>query len=267
MPSRTRERQLARLAARRAAERKRKRRQRILAMSVGIAVAVAGVGVGAFAFIRRGGEERRTPAAALSSPSPKSGTDSASGGTGKGCGFKVTGEAGGGKALEPPAMTIDKKKDYTATLATSLGTFKVSLFATQAPCTVNNFVYLANRQFYDGVTFHRIADNPAVIQGGDPTGTGGGGPGYQFKDELDNDLKYEIGTLAMANSGPNTNGSQFFIVTGKSGTKLPKAYTIFGKVVNGMDVVENIHSVKTGGPTGEAPLEKVVIKKVTIRNS
>jgi cyclophilin family peptidyl-prolyl cis-trans isomerase len=161
----------------------------------------------------------------------------------------------------PPQMQLDPDKTYSATLETSHGDIVVGLFAADAPRTVNNFVFLAREGFYDGVIFHRVIDG-FVIQGGDPQGTGSGGPGYEFEDELDDDLRYELGTLAMANAGPNTNGSQFFIVCGPQGQRLPKAYSIFGKVRDGMDVVKAIGSTPTGH--GDRPREPVTIRTVTI---
>ena len=133
-------------------------------------------------------------------------------------------------------MQIDPSKHYTATIDTSLGTMKADLFASDAPITVNNFVFLARQGFYDGVTFHRVIPN-FMAQTGDPTGTGTGGPGYRFNDEPVT-RKYVRGTLAMANAGPNTNGSQFFIV--HKDYPLPPNYTIFGKVTDGLDTLDKI---------------------------
>ena len=136
----------------------------------------------------------------------------------------------------PPAMQIDVKKNYSATIVTSRGTIEVALSAQYAPKTVNNFVFLAREGFYDGVSFHRVISN-FMIQGGDPTGTGTGGPGYRFEDETrGNPLKHETGVISMANAGPNTNGSQFFITHGPQ-PHLNGKHTVFGKVVKGMDVV------------------------------
>src|SRR5437588_5726523 len=136
---------------------------------------------------------------------------------------------------QPPELSIDPTKSYTAVLQTSKGAIVADLFAGEAPKTVNNFAFLAREGFYDGVTFHRVIEG-FVIQGGDPEGTGRGGPGYSFQDELDNSLRYREGTLAMANAGPHTNGSQFFVVCGPQGERLPRNYTIFGGVREGMDV-------------------------------
>jgi cyclophilin family peptidyl-prolyl cis-trans isomerase len=139
-----------------------------------------------------------------------------------------------------PPMTIDVSKTYFATFKMANGgEFKVELFDDQAPKTVNNFVFLARNGFYDGTTFHRVLDG-FMAQGGDPTGTGSGGPGYQFEDEFSPDLTFDRpGLLAMANSGPNTNGSQFFI-TYDATPHLNGLHTIFGEVVEGMDVVNSI---------------------------
>lgn len=139
----------------------------------------------------------------------------------------------------PPAMTIDAKKTYVATIETDRGTIEVELYAQYAPKTVNNFVFLAKDGFYDGILFHRVIAN-FMVQGGDPTGTGRGGPGYKFEDETrGNPLKHETGVLSMANAGPNTNGSQFFITHGPQ-PHLDGKHTVFGKVVKGQDVVNAI---------------------------
>ncbi len=139
----------------------------------------------------------------------------------------------------PPEMVIDPQKKYMVSIETTRGTIEVELYPQYAPKTVNNFVFLAREGFYDGVTFHRVINN-FVIQGGDPTGTGTGGPGYRFEDEVKNNpLKHETGTLSMANAGPNTNGSQFFI-THSPQPHLNGKHTVFGKVVKGMQVVNAI---------------------------
>ncbi|MDP9470600.1 MAG: peptidylprolyl isomerase [Chloroflexota bacterium] len=162
-------------------------------------------------------------------------------------------------------MALEQGKRYTATLATNKGTIQVEFFPEGAPATVNNFVSLAREGYYDGTPFHRIVKG-FVIQGGDPTGTGTGGPGFQFADEpVSRD--YEKGILAMANAGPNTNGSQFFIVLGDLRGSLPKNYTIFGRVTEGMDVVDAIAATPTRrGRSGEnsTPTEDVTLERVTI---
>ncbi len=139
----------------------------------------------------------------------------------------------------PPELTIDAAKTYLVTLETNRGTIELELYPEYAPVTVNNFVFLTNEGFYDGVKFHRVIAN-FMIQGGDPTGTGRGGPGYRFQDETyGNPLKHETGVLSMANAGPNTNGSQFFI-THLPTPHLDGKHTVFGKVIEGMDVVNAI---------------------------
>ena len=160
-----------------------------------------------------------------------------------------------------PEMGIDPTKRYTATMETSMGTLVIALDAARAPKTVNNFVYLAGYHYYDGIIFHRII-NGFVCQGGDPTGTGMGGPGYRFEDELPKPGQYQIGSLAMANAGPNTNGSQFFLISGPSGVQLPPQYALFGQVVKGLDVVDAMQKVPTA--RGDRPIDDVVINSVTI---
>jgi peptidylprolyl isomerase len=161
----------------------------------------------------------------------------------------------------PPEMGIDAAKRYTATMQTSMGTLVIALDPIKAPKTVNNFVFLALNHYYDGVIFHRIIRG-FVCQGGDPTGTGRGGPGYRFEDELPKAGQYEIGSLAMANAGPNTNGSQFFIISGSDGVRLPPQYSLFGKVVKGLEIVEAMQSVPCG--PGDRPHTDVVIESVAI---
>ncbi|MEF3275973.1 MAG: peptidylprolyl isomerase [Chloroflexus sp.] len=136
----------------------------------------------------------------------------------------------------PPAMSIDVSKTYRVTMETTKGTIEIDLYPQHAPLTVNNFVFLTREGFYDGLTFHRVIKD-FVIQGGDPTGRGSGGPGYRFRDEVvGNPLTHEAGVISMANAGPNTNGSQFFI-THTPQPHLNGRHTVFGKVVSGMDVV------------------------------
>jgi cyclophilin family peptidyl-prolyl cis-trans isomerase len=161
-------------------------------------------------------------------------------------------------------MCIDPSRRYGAEMTTSLGTLTIALDPIAAPATVNNFVVLARYHYYDGVVFHRVIPG-FMCQGGDPEGTGRGGPGYTFADELPKPGRYEVGSLAMANAGPNTNGSQFFIVSGPSGVGLPPSYTLFGKVVKGLEVVAAMESVPTG--RNDRPRQDVVIESVTITES
>jgi peptidyl-prolyl cis-trans isomerase B (cyclophilin B) len=162
----------------------------------------------------------------------------------------------------PPKMAIDPKKDYTATIETSLGTIKIDLFEKDAPVTVNNFVVLSRDHFYDGVIFHRVIPN-FMIQGGDPTGTGTGDAGYKFDDEPGAlQLQHDgPGVLSMANAGPNTNGCQFFI-TQRATPHLNGRHAVFGKVTEGQDVVDKIANAPRD--RRDKPTTDVVIKSITI---
>ena len=161
---------------------------------------------------------------------------------------------------QAPPMVIDAGKRYVATMDTSHGTMVFALDPLAAPKAVNSFVFLARYHYFDGIVFHRIIPG-FVLQGGDPTGTGTGGPGYKFVDELPEAGRYQVGSLAMANAGPDTNGSQFFVISGPDGVRLPPLYSLFGEAVSGLDVVEKINGV---GTRSGAPKERVVIERVTI---
>jgi len=163
----------------------------------------------------------------------------------------------------PPAMSIDLSKSYTALIKTNLGDITVELFQDTAPNTVNNFVSLSKDNYYDNVIFHRVISG-FMIQGGDPSGTGHGDmgkyPGYKFDDELDSPRDYTKGILAMANAGPNTNGSQFFIM--HNDYPLPYQYTIFGNVTKGLDVVDNIAAMETDA--SDKPIKDITILDIQI---
>ena len=162
----------------------------------------------------------------------------------------------------PPEMQIDPKKNYKASMETDKGTMVIELFADKAPKTVNNFVFLAREGFYDGIIFHRVISN-FMAQGGDPTGRGSGGPGYKFTDEFDSSLRHDKpGVLSMANAGPNTNGSQFFI-THIPTPHLDNKHTVFGQVVEGMDVLMSIPPRDPGNVNAPA----VKINHITIEES
>jgi peptidylprolyl isomerase len=161
---------------------------------------------------------------------------------------------------QQPPMCIDLTKRYSAEMVTSKGTMSFALDALAAPRTVNNFVFLARYHYFEGILFHRVIPG-FVIQGGDPEGTGAGGPGYRFEDELPKPGRYEIGSLVMANAGPNTNGSQFFVISGPDGVRLPPQYSLFGLLASGRDVLASIDGI--GTPSGR-PTERVVIESVTI---
>ncbi len=161
-----------------------------------------------------------------------------------------------------PAMQIDPKKRYKARMETDKGTMVIELFADKTPITVNNFVFLAREGYYDGIIFHRVIDN-FMVQGGDPTGTGTGGPGYKFGDEFDASLKHDKqGILSMANAGPGTNGSQFFITHGPT-PHLNGKHTVFGQVAEGLNVLMSIPARDPGNVN--APAVKII--RVTIEES
>ena len=171
--------------------------------------------------------------------------------------------AAANKNFDKPNMEIDQNKTYIANMETSLGTIKIQLNTQETPITVNNFVYLARQNFYDNTIFHRAIDG-FMIQGGDPRGDGTGGPGYKFDDE-EFEGEYTRGTVAMANAGPNTNGSQFFIM--HQDYPLPPSYVIFGKVIEGLDVVDAIATADVEMSfSGEMskPVDPVVVKSVQI---
>ena len=172
-----------------------------------------------------------------------------------------------------PEQVVQQGTTYEAEIQTSCGTIVIELLADQAPETVNSFVFLAQKGYFDGQRIHRLDTSIDVIQGGDPTGTGTGGPGYSIPDELTGDESYGPGVLAMANAGPDTGGSQFFLITGDAGHNLDAnpAYTIFGTVVEGLDVAEQIQGLPIQDPSagieGQQPAESVYLEKVTIRES
>ena len=177
--------------------------------------------------------------------------------------IKITPEVTSEKDIKMESAAIDTTKTYTATLNTSAGDIKIELFASKVPNTVNNFVTLINKGFYNNVIFHRTIKD-FMIQGGDPTGTGMGGPGYKFNDEPF-EGEYTRGTVAMANSGPNTNGSQFFIM--HNDVPLQKNYVIFGKVIEGMDTVDKIATAPVKiSPSGEqsSPVDPVKIQTASV---
>ena len=163
-----------------------------------------------------------------------------------------------------PEMELDLDRSYEAVISTSVGDITMQLFAREAPITVNSFIFLAKQRYFEGIIFHRVVRD-FVIQTGDPTGTGMGGPGYTFPDELHRTYPYEPGMVAMANSGPDTNGSQFFICSGiycNNLNEIPN-YTIFGQVIAGMEFVQEINRLEVDQQ--DRPLKEIVIKSVTIR--
>jgi cyclophilin family peptidyl-prolyl cis-trans isomerase len=220
VPSAKRARQRAARQARRAQiEAARRRRKRLVRGGIGAVVVVAAVGI---AYAVQSGFSH---SACQAGPAPSTRH----------------------YAHYPPTV-ISGHDRYLATVCTDVGSFTISLDQAEAPKTVNNFVFLADHRFYNGLTFHRVIPG-FVVQGGDPNGNGSGGPGYQFADELPKAGSYRLGSVAIANSGPNTNGSQFFIVVGKQGESLPPKYSLFGQVTSGMAVVQRI--AKDGTSSGK----------------
>jgi cyclophilin family peptidyl-prolyl cis-trans isomerase len=289
MSKRSRDRQLAKLAARRQAERDAAIRRRNLIM--GSAFGVLGLVVVIVGLSLLLSDDSTTPPSATPSVGPSaSASPSAAPGTKTGtvtptaandtgevaCGAKAPATAGKPKPqfAGPPPMKIDTKATYRATMVTSCGTIVIELDAKRAPQTVNSFVFLAKQGYFDGQYFHRLDTSIDVIQGGDPSGTGSDGPGYAIPDELNGKLTYTPGTLAMANAGANTGGSQFFIITGPEGTNLDgnPNYTIFGKIVEGLGVAREIQGLPIVDPaaaangdlSGQRPKQAVYIDKVTI---
>jgi cyclophilin family peptidyl-prolyl cis-trans isomerase len=287
---RSRDRQLAKLAARRQAERSAASRRRSLITGVVVGGLVLGAaGVGASLFLG-GGDPAASPttppptpsvsASPTAEPGTKTGTVTPTAATETGdvaCGAEAPPGAGKPKPqfAGPPPMTIDDRATYTATMKTSCGRIVIELDAKRAPQTVNSFVFLAEKGYFDGQYFHRLDTSIDVIQGGDPSGTGGEGPGYSIPDELNGKLTYTPGTLAMANAGPNSGGSQFFIITGPEGTNLDAnpAYTIFGEIVEGLPVAVRIQrlpildpqAAAQGDLSGQRPRDAVYIEEVTIQ--
>ena len=254
MPTEKRQRQKAGRQARLAAEQKVAKRKQTLRRTITIVI-VAAVVVGLSYLIFKPGK-KTTPATSPTSTTTASSTTTRpapAGGSGNTSPSAITTSADCPASFSAtlnkpsyssyPPMTIDTSKTYTATVTTDVGPFTVQLDAKAAPKAVNSFVYLANQHFFDCITFHRVIKT-FMDQTGDPTGTGSGGPGYQFADELPKTAspQYPLGSLAMANSGANTNGSQFFVVAGPQGESLAPSYTLFGKVASGMDVVEKINA-------------------------
>ena len=269
MSRKTHEKELARARAKRQAERATQQRtRRLVGAGVVVVVAVAAVVLG---FALQGDDD--PDAVATGDPTPSETVTATDGATPAPTPTEGASTAPSTEAFadEPPPMVIDPEAEYSATIETGAGTIVVDLAASEAPTTVNNFVALAAAGYYEGVVFHRITEG-FVIQGGDPEGTGRGGPGYQFEDELayaeqvveENDGNYPRGTLAMANAGPNTNGSQFFVVDAEPGYPFPPNYTIFGMVTEGLDTVDAIAAGEVAGPSQDQAVDPVAMTSVTI---
>jgi len=234
--------------------RRGKTRKRAIYIAIGVVIAVIGV-----YFISRGSSS--TSAAPKTAATSTTATTAAAKGIAPVCppaAGSATREIAFTKA---PPMCINTSASYTAIVKTDVGTFDIALDTKAAPITANNFVFLARYHYYDGIIFHRVIPG-FVVQGGDPTGTGSGGPGYTIPDELPKAGAYKLGSVAMANTGqPNTGGSQFFIVVGTQGEKLPPSYSLFGQVTSGMSVVQKIAADGGAAPNGTP---KVVHKMISV---
>jgi cyclophilin family peptidyl-prolyl cis-trans isomerase len=289
MPSRSRDRQLAKLAERRRAEKEAARHRKktivgtVLGLVLAIAIGVAGVKYLAGSGTNSAGPTHSSSASPSTSPSAspvpfkQTGTVNAQPPPKQvACGAKVPAQAGTAKpqySTEPP-MQIDTTKTYTATFKTSCGTIVIQLDGKSAPHTVNSFVFLAQHHFFDGLYFTRLDTSIAVIQGGDPTGTGSGGPGYSIPDELHGGETYDTGVFAMAKtSAPNSGGSQFFIISGPAGAGLNASpnYTVFGRIISGLAVAQKIQALPitnpgapAGTPGAQLPKKTVYMESVTI---
>ncbi|MFL6267450.1 MAG: peptidylprolyl isomerase [Actinomycetes bacterium] len=280
MSKQTRKRELDRLRARREAERQRARRRRALLTygTLGLVVVVAAVAGGLWL---TGNDDSpagaaATTAAGAATTAPAQFNDARAGAPTApaqvACGGKIPPKVQHPTFSKPPTTKVDPDKTYLATLQTSCGGVTIRLDPKKAPETTANFVFLAGRHFYDSTWFHRIVPGGAagigVIQGGDPEGTGRGGPGYAIKDELPSSpAAYGRYSVAMANSGPNSGGSQFFIDFQDNSKGLRPDYSVFGEVVEGRDVVDKIAKVPLGGQTGDTPTQAVWIDKVTVKVS
>ena len=261
----------ARVAAMRARRRRAQRRRLAVAVATS---AVLVVGVSAFVAGGSGGKKVETTASTAARKVPVALTPVPPGASISGdtpCPKADGSSARTTQFAKPPPMCISPARAYAAEMKTTKGSFVISLDAKSFPNTVNNFVVLSRYHFYDGIPFHRVVPG-FVIQGGDPQASGLGGPGYKFNDELPKTSPaYKIGSVAMANSGPNTNGSQFFVITGDAGANLPAQYSLLGEVTEGMNVVRAIEAVgspETGtDPNGGKPTEEIKILSIAIRET
>ena len=261
MPTEKRQRHKAGRQARLAAEQKAAKRRQNIRRFITVAI-VALVVFGISYLVFKPGKKSTSATTTTSKPATTTTKPSAAGGSGNTSASAITTSADCpsdfsatlNKPSYPsyPSMTIDTSKTYTATVTTDIGPFTIRLDPQAAPKAVNSFVFLAKQHFFDCIVFHRVIPS-FVDQTGSPSGKGDGGPGYQFADELPKKAtpQYPLGSVAMANSGPDTNGSQFFIVAGAQGESLPASYTLFGTVTSGMDVVNKINAAgsTSGTPT------------------
>jgi peptidyl-prolyl cis-trans isomerase B (cyclophilin B) len=273
MSKQTRKRELERLRARREAERQRARRRRALLTYGGLAVVVVVAAVAGGLWLT--GDDDTPAGAAATTTSAAPAFDDARAGAptapaAVACGGQLPPKVERPTFSKPPTTKVDPGKTYLATFQTSCGDFTVRLDPRKAPVTTANFVFLAGERFYDSTWFHRIVPGGAagigVIQGGDPQGTGRGGPGYAIKDELPaSPAAYKRYSVAMANSGPDSGGSQFFISFQDNAEGLQANYSVFGQVVDGREVVDKIAKVPVGGQSGDTPAQSVWIEKLTVK--
>jgi peptidyl-prolyl cis-trans isomerase B (cyclophilin B) len=279
MSKQTRKRELERLRARREAERQRARRRRALLTYGGLTVVVVVAAVAGGLWLTGDDDAPAGAAATTVAPSTTSAPafDDARAGAPTApaevaCGGEIPPKVERPTFSKPPTTKVDPDKTYLATFQTSCGDFTVKLDPKKAPITTANMVFLAGKKFYDSTWFHRIvpggAAGIAVIQGGDPQGTGQGGPGYAIKDELPSSpAAYKKYSVAMANSGPDSGGSQFFINFEDNSKGLQPNYSVFGEVVDGREVVDKIAEVQVGGQSGDTPQQAVWIEKLTVKTS
>jgi cyclophilin family peptidyl-prolyl cis-trans isomerase len=275
VPTEKRQRQKAGRDARRAAAQKAKKRKQLIRRTIIIVIGLAIIIGISVAVTSGGGSPKASSTTSTTSTTAPSASASAQETADKaavaaGCPSSPTAKLTKPSWKTAPPMTINTSMTYTAAIKTDVGTFDVKLNAAGTPVTVNSFVFLANQKFYNCVTFHRVIPQ-FMDQTGDPTGTGTGGPGYTYADELPAKAspQYPLGSVAMANSGPNTNGSQFFIVAGPQGESLPASYTLFGQVTSGMSVVDAINADGNSNTASNGVPPKVIhrILSVTITTS
>jgi peptidyl-prolyl cis-trans isomerase B (cyclophilin B) len=271
-----RQRRLARerYARQQARRSQRAQRTRVVGIIVGVCVAVVALGAGGY--VAFAGNGSKTPAAASATPTATptpvatptasaSPTPSTVAEPASHCAYTASGTAAR-KVGIPPAKPLYKGKTYQATVKTNRGTIVLDLYNNKATCTVNSFLYLASKNYFSNTPCHRLTTTGIfVLQCGDPTGTGSGGPGYKFANENTAGVQYVQGSLAMANAGPGTNGSQFFLVYSNS-TTLPANYSLFGKIVSGLGIIQNVAKAGSDNANGQGdghPKEKVTIESVT----
>ena len=265
MPSSKREKDLARMraerqASRRAAEAARRKQRRTVLAST-LAVVLVAVAAAVIALQARGSDDAVVPAAAPSDSAPAPSAEPVVNPPG-GCAYTPAGEAAKPVAALPPTTGVELARPDTATLTTDRGVVVVETLTAQAPCTVNSFRTLSQQGYFDGTPCHRLTtEGIFVLQCGDPGGTGAGGPGYSFPDEVADDATYPRGTVAMANAGPGTNGSQFFLVHQDS--PLPPDYTVFGRITSGLDVLDAVAAAGSTPPSDGAPNTTVQLQTVT----